>query len=105
MQQVDSTPQAVSRLQYRGFIRNRLRGANAAQSKLLRGGKGGRCSGAAVQRCSGAAVDRWIGGSVDRWIGDLVTQVTRGTTFVWCSEGVPESMQGAQLYVSCPGGA
>ena len=41
MQAAHTTPQAISRLQYRVFIRNRLRGANVAQSKLLRGGKGG----------------------------------------------------------------
>ena len=41
-----------------------------------------------MQRCSSAAVQRWI--------GDLVTQVTRGTAFVWCSVGVLEPMQGAQ---------
>ena len=58
VQAAHTTPQAISRLQFRVFIRNRLRGANVAQSKLLRGGKGGRCSGAAVQQCSGAAVDR-----------------------------------------------
>ena len=58
VQAAHTTPQAISRLQNRVFIRNRLRGANVAQSKLLHGGKGGRCSGAAVQRCSGAAVDR-----------------------------------------------
>ena len=61
MQQVVTTPLAVSRLQIRGFIRNRLRGANVAQSKLLRGEKGGRSSGAAEQRSSGGSEDRRIG--------------------------------------------
>ena len=53
-----ATPQAISGLQFHVFIRNRSRGANVAYPKLLHGGKGGRCSGAAVQQCSGAAVDR-----------------------------------------------
>ena len=54
VQAAHTTPQAISRLQFRVFIRNRLRGANVAQSKLV-GGKGGV---AAEQRCSGAAVTR-----------------------------------------------
>ena len=87
MQQVESTPQAISGLQFHVFIRNRSRGANVAYPKLLHGGKGGRCSGAAVQRCSGAAVQRCSGGSV--------TQVTRVTPFAIGSCGAPESKQGA----------
>ena len=41
MQQKSATPQAISRLQNRVYIRNRLRVANVAQSKVLRGGKKG----------------------------------------------------------------
>ena len=78
VQAAHTTPQAISRLQFRVFIRNRLRGANVAQSTLWRGGNGGRCSGAAVQQCSSAAVQqcssaavqRCSGAAVDRWIGD-----------------------------------
>ena len=41
MQQVETTPQAVSRLQIRGFIRDRLRGANAAQIQAVAWGERG----------------------------------------------------------------
>ena len=88
VQAAHTTPQAISRLQFRVFIRNRLRGANVAQSKVLRGGRRGRRSGEAEKRRSGEAEKRRIGGSE--------TQDTRGTTFVCWPVGVPESVQGAQ---------
>ena len=70
VQAAHTTPQAISRLQNRVFIRNRLRGANVAQSKVLRGGRRGRRSGEAEKRRSGEAEKRRIGGSEDRRLGD-----------------------------------
>ena len=78
VQAAHTTPQAISRLQNRVFIRNRLRGANVAQSKVLRGGRRGRRSGEAEKRRSGEAEKRrsgeaekrTSGGAEERRIGD-----------------------------------